>query len=772
MSKYKAILTTAGAAKIAAASAGGKPLKIDRLAVGDGNGAFPTPSPAQTKLINERYRAALNSLTVDKAAPDRLIAELIIPANVGGFWLREMGLYDADGVLIAVSNMAESYKPKLEEGSGRTQTLRMVLIVSHTEAITLIVSGDMVTATRDFVAAAIDDHAKSRNHPDATTAAKGFVQLSSATDSASEALAATPKAVKAVSDASVKLGKNLADLPDKATARASLGLKAAALRDVGSSTGQLMEVGAFGLGAACVIVTDANEIGRSGFFGLTAGKHQNSPNLGASWEVLSICYDQGSRKQIFMQAGAAATKTYVRYRTSPGGVWGPFQSYYSTENKPTAADVGALTDAQALQKYALRSIRVNGKPLSADVNLLAGDVSAWNKTEADARYLMLTGGQVKGRTGFTGGVHFGNVNTLIEAGGDSAGFTTNNLLIKSWYGVGFYNTCTTTGIQGVSGFINVRSGDLQMKRNITADGQVIEAGKRVYSPNNKPTSEDVNAWNKTEADGRYLMKTGGQLSGIVKTSSEIQSTNQNNYRIISGSYGTFWRNDGNALYLLMTNANDPLGGYSSHRPFAVSMSTGGVTLGTKLTLTGGDFVDKMGFSTYTDGSGKAHRQSNGLRLRIADAQLAEFYYNETVGHSAEVSLHNKYGTTDSYFSLRNDGLLNVSGVSPQINFSNGTVYAIDGNIKGAAWGGGYLNNWVINSINTAKSDLQAWVYQNYILNVQRGGQGSMTMDGGLVEAPSGCVLTGGNGNEGNQVGVALYRPLQIQRNGIWATIGG
>ncbi|WP_421094469.1 phage tail protein, partial [Serratia fonticola] len=218
MSKYKAILTTAGAAKIAAASAGGKPLKIDRLAVGDGNGKLPTPNPAQTKLINERYRAALNSLTVDKAAPDRLIAELIIPASVGGFWLREMGLYDADGVLIAVSNMAESYKPKLEEGSGRTQTLRMVLIVSHTEAITLIVSGDMVTATRDFVTAAIDDHAKSRNHPDATTAAKGFVQLSSATDSASEALAATPKAVKAVSDAAVKLGKNLADLPDKATA--------------------------------------------------------------------------------------------------------------------------------------------------------------------------------------------------------------------------------------------------------------------------------------------------------------------------------------------------------------------------------------------------------------------------------------------------------------------------------------------------------------------------------------------------------------------------
>ncbi|WP_447884006.1 phage tail protein [Serratia fonticola] len=485
MSKYKAILTTAGAAKIAAASAGGKPLKIDRLAVGDGNGTLPTPSPTQTKLINERYRAALNSLTVDKAAPDRLIAELIIPASAGGFWLREMGLYDADGVLIAVSNMAESYKPKLEEGSGRTQTLRMVLIVSHTEAITLIVSGDMVTATRDFVAAAIDDHAKSRNHPDATTAAKGFVQLSSATDSGSETLAATPKAVKAVSDAAVKLGENLADLPDKDTARNSLGLKAAALRDVGSSVGQLMEVGAFGLGAACVIVTDANEIGRNGFFGLTAGKHQNSPNLGASWEVLSICNDQGSRKQIFMQAGAAATKTYVRYRTSPGGIWGPFQSYYSTEDKPTAAEVGALTDAQALQKYALRSIKVNGKPLSADVNLLAGD---------------------------------------------------------------------------------------------------------------------VNAWNKAEADGRYLMKTGGELSG------EIKSTNADNYRLIGGDYGSYWRNDGRGLYLLMTNAKDQHGKHNSLRPFAVNITNGDVSLGHNATISGNL---QVGLATHSgDGNIMGSRWGN------------------------------------------------------------------------------------------------------------------------------------------------------------------
>lgn len=200
MATYKALLTNAGAAKIAAATAGGTQVKITRMAVGDGGGKLPTPDPKQTKLVNEVYRANLNRLSIDAKNSNYLVAELVIQPDVGGFWMREMGLYDADGVLVAVSNMAESYKPKLAEGSGRLQTLRMVLIVSEIESVALSIDGSTVIATKDYVDDKLTEHEKSRKHPDGTLTAKGFVQLNSSVSSASEVLAATPKAVKTAND--------------------------------------------------------------------------------------------------------------------------------------------------------------------------------------------------------------------------------------------------------------------------------------------------------------------------------------------------------------------------------------------------------------------------------------------------------------------------------------------------------------------------------------------------------------------------------------------
>ncbi|HDG1721237.1 phage tail protein [uncultured Kluyvera sp.] len=247
--KYLAILTNQGAARLANAAALGTKLNLTQMAVGDANGTLPTPDPAQTKLINQKRIAPLNLLTVDPANTSQIIAEQIIPENEGGFWIREIGLYDDDGILIAVANCPETYKPELQEGSGRTQTIRMILIVSSTSAITLKIDPSVVLATRQYVDDKVIEvksyadglmraHEQSRNHPDATTTAKGFTQLNSSVTDDRETQSATPKAVKiAMDNANARLAKerNLSDLPNPALARQNLQLGDSSTKNTGTT---------------------------------------------------------------------------------------------------------------------------------------------------------------------------------------------------------------------------------------------------------------------------------------------------------------------------------------------------------------------------------------------------------------------------------------------------------------------------------------------------------------------------------------------------------
>ncbi|MGP4705926.1 phage tail-collar fiber domain-containing protein [Escherichia coli] len=149
--KFYTLLTDIGAAKLASAAALGVPLKITHMAVGDGGGVLPTPDAKQTALVNEKRRAALNMLYIDPQNRSQIIAEQVIPENEGGWWIREVGLFDESGALIAVGNCPESYKPQLAEGSGRTQTVRIVLITSSTDNITLKIDPAVVLATRKYV---------------------------------------------------------------------------------------------------------------------------------------------------------------------------------------------------------------------------------------------------------------------------------------------------------------------------------------------------------------------------------------------------------------------------------------------------------------------------------------------------------------------------------------------------------------------------------------------------------------------------------------------
>ncbi|MGS4437559.1 phage tail protein [Serratia marcescens] len=781
MSKYKAIVTTAGAAKIAAASAGGKQLKITHMAVGDGNGVLPTPNPAQTKLINEKYRELLNTMTINKSIDNHIIAEFIIPANVGGFWLREMGLYDDAGTLIAVSNMAESYKPKLEEGSGRTQTLRMVLIVSSTEAIQLIAGGDTVLATRDFVDDAIKAHEKTRNHPDASTTAKGLVQLSSATTSNDETKAATPKAVKDVNDASAKKAANLSDLADKAAARGNLALGTAATKNVGTEGGNVMAVGAFGLGSGSRHRNDAycnqGEIYR------VNNTSKNTPTTEVAG-VISLPCDGGPSSGYVAVSNSGAAWVGGSNIAANGIKWG---RVYTTTYKPTAADVGALTDAQAAQKYALRSIKVNGKPLSADVNLVAGDVNAWNKTEADGRFVKRVGDTMTGALALprvifpSEGMQASNADdditrpdgfTLEQLGDKSVGYplTKGNLgnlmtfKLNKYRHVQFAIGSGNTEFWLRSPREDNPSTSKKWAQVYTTDyrptiGDVGAADQsnnfaarmgtsRVLAGNSAPTSPGVwsvenSSWAAVpwgsvlcttngsdlstapgngkfqhylqlahEAGGKpglraavnvngtfsgwdsVMMSRGGTFTGVVKTSAEIQSTHIDNYRMVGGGFGSFWRNDGNRIYLLLTNENDQYGTFNTLRPFYVDVRTGTASV-------------------------------QGLHI-------------------------------DSSW--------------PAITTSSGTTWHPDGNVQGSVWGG-YLSNWLNQNISAAQNNAQNWAYQNLVQGVRMAGRTVIADTGGRIDLPSGCVYTGMSGSNYNPSIWGAYSAVQVLINGTWATIG-
>lgn len=223
--KFFALLTNQGAAKLSNMAALGEKLEITSLAVGDGGGVSPTPNQAQTELVNERRRAQLNSLSVDEKNTSQIIAEQIIPESVGGWWIREIGLFDADGVLIAVANCPETYKATTEEGSGRTQVIRMMLTVSSTDAVTLKVDPSVVLATRQYVDSAVIE---------VKTYADNVMKKHVAEDNPHSQYPLIENALKELADAGL-VGEVLKNL----------GLGEAAKRGVGTGSEQIPDMSSF-----------------------------------------------------------------------------------------------------------------------------------------------------------------------------------------------------------------------------------------------------------------------------------------------------------------------------------------------------------------------------------------------------------------------------------------------------------------------------------------------------------------------------------------------
>ena len=532
--KYKTVITKAGAIKLAAATVpNGKKVNFTAMAIGDGGGTLPVPDASQTKLVNEVWRHTLNKISQDNKNQNYVIAELLIPPETGGFWMREMGLYDDTGTLIAVGNMAESYKPELAEGSGRAQTVRMVIMVSDIESVELTIDTSTVMATQDYVDDKLAEHEKSRRHPDATLTEKGFTQLSSATDSTSETLAATPKAVKTVKDiaegkytaqdattaqkgivqlssATDSASETLAATPkavkaanENANGRVPSGRKVnghALTEDINITSQDIFSEQAVAIGNAI----DLNTLTKAGLY------YQGTDVQAASGKN----YPEAAAGSLEIYKHAGLTQVYRVYynstsyiRTFYNGAWSGWTRQYDAANKPTPGDIGAVPASGGSVAYLENATYYKTNPAgwygggafadqyrnnAAPFLVPYGFVS----TKDVSQYLPI----VKGIShtavhGYAASVSFG----ILRSG--KADFGSAVIHIIGDNGASAMYSFDATGAfnaprQIYSAGDIIAAGQVSSGGNIVAGQGLYESGGavRVYSSNNPPTQYAVRDW--------------------------------------------------------------------------------------------------------------------------------------------------------------------------------------------------------------------------------------------------------------------------------------
>ena len=451
--KFFALLTVIGANKLAKATALGTTLKITQMAVGDGGGTLPAPDTQQTKLVGEKRRAGLNTLFVDPKNASQIIAEQVIPENEGGYWIREIGLFDDEGSLIAVGNCPETYKPQLQEGSGRTQTIRMILTVSHTESVELKVDPSVILATREFVNDAIESASKqtleevAKLYATKTELSTGLNKVQkSADDANTNANSRVPNTRKVnnkplSTDITLTAGDVGAATPAQVNEAKTAASNAQATANSGVSKADAAQKTANdAVSKANTAQTTANNAnnnanGRvpstrkinnkplSADISLTAGDvgaatpaqvneaktAASNAQATASSGVSKADAAQKTANDAVSKANAAQTTANNANTNANGRVPNTRKvngKPLSTDISLTAGDVGAATPAQVNEAKTAASNaqtaannannnangrvpntrKVNGKPLSGDINLNAGDVGALTQTQGDVRY--------------------------------------------------------------------------------------------------------------------------------------------------------------------------------------------------------------------------------------------------------------------------------------------------------------------------------------------------------------------------------------------------
>ncbi|EMR8306439.1 TPA: tail fiber protein [Escherichia coli] len=758
--KFKTVITTAGAAKLAAATApGGRKVNITTMAVGDGGGKLPVPDAGQTGLIHEVWRHALNKISQDKRNSNYIIAELVIPPEVGGFWMRELGLYDDAGTLIAVANMAESYKPALAEGSGRSQTCRMVIIVSSVTSVELTIDTTTVMATQDYVDDKIAEHEQSRRHPDASLTAKGFTQLSSATNSTSETLAATPKAVKAAYD--LANGKYTAQ--DATTARKGLVQLSSATNSTSETLAATPKAvkAAYDLANGKYTAQDATTA-RKGLVQLSSATNSDSETLAATPKAVKAAYDLANGKYTaqdattarkgLVQLSSATNSDSETLAATPKAV----KSAYDNAEKRLQKDQnGADIPGKDTFTKNIGACRAYSGALSTEAgNWTTAQFIEWldSRGAFNHPYWMCKGSwsyannKIITDTG-CGDIHLAGCvvevmgiksaitirvttpTTSSGGGTTSAQFTYINH--GDGYSPGWRRDWNRQG-DAMTGTIN-QDGGSQNTYMSTALCSGTRGGKKYLRKFRGGEGDTI--WHETVQGGVVRWATGNtdaqeelSLSSAygLRSRGEITSLSANGLRIAYGNYGFFIRNDGGSTYLMLTASGDKFGTWNGLRPLTINNANGGVSMGHGLSVTG----DIASSTKVRAGSGKKFTVSS------SNTSTKEAAFNLWGNSSRPVVAELGDDAGWHFYSQRNT--------------DNSITFAVNGQISPS---------------NYSNFD------SRYVRDIRLGTRVVQTMQKGVMYEKAGHVITGlGIVGEVDGDDPAVFRPIQKYINGTWYNV--
>ncbi|EKQ3315010.1 tail fiber protein [Escherichia coli] len=758
--KFKTVITTAGAAKLAAATVpGGKKVNLSAMAVGDGNGKLPVPDAGQTKLVHEVWRHALNKVSVDNKNKNYIVAELVVPPEVGGFWMRELGLYDDAGTLIAVANMAESYKPALAEGSGRSQTCRMVIIVSSVASVELTIDTTTVMATQDYVDDKIAEHEQSRRHPDASLTAKGFTQLSSATNSTSETLAATPKAVKAAYD--LANGKYTAQ--DATTARKGLVQLSSATNSTSETLAATPKAvkAAYDLANGKYTAQDATTA-RKGLVQLSSATNSDSETLAATPKAVKTAYDLANGKYTaqdattarkgLVQLSSATNSDSETLAATPKAV----KSAYDNAEKRLQKDQnGADIPGKDTFTKNIGACRAYSGALSTEAgNWTTAQFIEWldSRGAFNHPYWMCKGSwsyannKIITDTG-CGDIHLAGCvvevmgtksaitirvttpTTSSGGGTTSAQFTYINH--GDGYSPGWRRDWNRQG-DAMTGTIN-QDGGSQNAYMSTALCSGTRGGKKYLRKFRGGEGDTI--WHETVQGGVIRWATGNyddqeelSLSSAygLRSRGEITSLSANGLRIAYGNYGFFIRNDGGSIYLMLTASGDKFGTWNGLRPLTINNANGGVSMGHGLRVTG----DIASSTKVRAGSGKKFTVSS------SNTSTKEAAFNLWGNSSRPVVAELGDDAGWHFYSQRNT--------------DNSITFAVNGQVSPS---------------NYSNFD------SRYVRDIRLGTRVVQTMQKGVMYEKAGHVITGlGIVGEVDGDDPAVFRPIQKYINGTWYNV--